>query len=312
MQTTSPTLDKTIRIGTRASQLAMWQAEWVAAALARHGHSVELVQIATRGDISTASLSQVGGQGLFTKEIQRELLSGQVDLAVHSLKDLPTIPIEGLLLAAVPKRETTDDCLISRSGATFEQLSAGAKIGTGSARRGAQLLAWRPDIEISDIRGNVDSRMRKLAEGQYDAIILAAAGLTRLNLASRVTEVLSPARMLPAIGQGALGLECRQEDATTRAAVAALNDPHSLAAVTAERSLLFHLLAGCLAPVAGLGRVKADGSLELSGAVFSLDGKQGVRGTVSGDIQQAASLGEQLALQLVEQGAGELIAAARR
>lgn len=300
-----------IRIGTRGSQLARWQAEWVAAELTRHGHAVELITIATRGDISTASLRDVGGQGLFTKEIQRAVLSQQVDLAVHSLKDLPTLPIDGLVLAAVPPRETTADCLLSRSGAGFEQLPAGATVGTGSARRGAQLLAWRPDVVIADIRGNVESRIRKMHEGQFDAIILAAAGLTRLQLTEQVTQTLPLSKILPAIGQGALGLECREEDTVTRLAVEQLNCPASLAAVTAERSLLLSLLAGCLAPVAGLGQVVESGELELTAGVFSVDGKSAVRGKRRGSQFEAIEIGAELAEELKRQGAAELISAAR-
>ena len=300
-----------IRIGTRGSQLARWQAEWVAAELTRYGHAVELVTIATRGDISTASLRDVGGQGLFTKEIQRAVLSKQVDLAVHSLKDLPTLPIDGLSLAAVPARETTADCLLSRSGADFEQLPAGATVGTGSARRGAQLLAWRPDVVIADIRGNVESRIRKMHEGKYDAIILAAAGLTRLKLTQQVTQTLPQSKILPAIGQGALGLECREEDTQTRGAVEQFNCPTSYAAVAAERSLLLSLLAGCLAPVAALGQVVDNGELELTAGVFSVDGRNAVRGKLRGAVIDAIKIGSELAEELKRQGADELIKAAR-
>lgn len=301
-----------IRIGTRGSRLARWQAEWVAAELTRQGHAVELITIATRGDISTASLRDVGGQGLFTKEIQRAVISNQVDLAVHSLKDLPTLPIEGLTLAAVPPRETTADCLLSRSGADFERLPAGATVGTGSSRRGAQLLAWRPDVVISDIRGNVESRIRKMHEGLYDAIILAKAGLTRLQLTEQVTQTLPQSKILPAIGQGALGLECREEDSQTRSALEQLNCPSSYAAVAAERSLLLSLLAGCLAPVAALGHIADSGELELTAGVFSVDGKRVVRGTLRGERIDATKIGAELAEALKRQGADELIDAARR
>ncbi len=301
-----------IRIGTRGSKLAMWQAEWVAGQLTQRGHEVELVIIATRGDVSAASLSQVGGQGLFTKEIQHELLDDRVDVAVHSLKDLPTLSIVGLTLAAVPERETTQDCLLSRDGLSFEQLPTGASVGTGSSRRGAQLLAWRSDIEIKDIRGNVDSRIRKLEEGQYDAIVLAAAGLSRLKLTSHVSQYLPQSKILPAIGQGALGLECRSDDTQTCAALLQLNHEHSYAAVTAERVLLASLLAGCLAPVAALGRVTSDEQLELVAGVFSVDGQRVIRGTKTGTFSQATEIGRQLADDLKKQGADELIAAARR
>jgi hydroxymethylbilane synthase len=301
-----------IRIGTRGSKLAMWQAEWVAAQLTQRGHDVELVIISTRGDVSSASLSQVGGQGLFTKEIQRALLAGQVDLAVHSLKDLPTVEVQGLKLAAVPARETTQDCLLSRENLLFEELPPGAQVGTGSARRGAQLLAWRSDVVIKDIRGNVDSRIRKLEEGQYDAIILAAAGLTRLKLLSHMTQYLPQEKILPAIGQGALGLECRAEDQATATALSALNHPASMAAVLAERSLLACLLAGCLAPVAAIAQVVADNQLQLTAGVFSLDGQQALRGTRIGTLTEAVELGRELSEELKVAGATQLIAAARR
>ncbi|MEZ6133892.1 MAG: hydroxymethylbilane synthase [Pirellulaceae bacterium] len=300
-----------IRIGTRGSKLAMWQAEWVAGRLRERGHTVDLHVISTQGDVSTQSLSQVGGQGLFTKEIQRELLDGRVDLAVHSLKDLPTIPIDALCLAAVPERETTSDCLISRCGSRFADLPPGARIGTGSSRRGAQLLAWRGDVVISDIRGNVDSRLRKLEEGRYDAIVLAAAGLTRLDLNHVVTEQLPSEKIFPAIGQGALGLECRANAEPMREALAELNDAASFAEVTAERALLRSLLAGCLAPVAAIGKVQSSGELRLQARVLSVDGRQMIEAEATSSPDNAEALGEQVAELLREQGATALIAHSR-
>lgn len=299
-----------IRIGTRASQLAMWQAEWVAEQLQFRGHDVELIQVSTRGDVSKQSLSVVGGQGLFTKEIQHELLAERVDVAVHSLKDLPTEPIAGIELAAVPPRETTADCLISREGLSFVDLPAGSRIGTGSSRRGAQLLHWRGDVQIADIRGNVDSRLRKLEEGQYDAIILAAAGLKRLKLWRHVTEEIPVQRMLPAIGQGALGLECRASDAETRAALQELDDVASHRCILAERRLLADLLAGCLAPVAALARI-AGGQLTLEARVMACDGSEVIEGKRAGDPSDAVSIGTELAEELKRQGAERLIALAR-
>ncbi len=301
----------TIRIGTRGSKLAMWQAEWVQSQLEARGQDVELEIISTKGDTSTASLSQVGGQGVFTKEIQRALLDNRVDVAVHSLKDLPTEAIEGLEIAAVPERETTKDCLISREGHSFEDLPTGARVGTGSSRRGAQLKAWRPEIEIADIRGNVDSRLRKLEEGQYDAIILAAAGLTRLKLQSCVTEYLSQERVLPAIGQGALGLECRSSDTIAKEALEKLNHPDSMAAVVAERAFLAGLLAGCLAPVAAAARIEK-GRLVLKGRVLSKDGSRMLEGEETGPPDSPTEIGQALANALREQGAAELIAEARQ
>ncbi|MCA9129252.1 MAG: hydroxymethylbilane synthase [Planctomycetales bacterium] len=300
-----------IRIGTRGSKLALWQAEWVAGQLQQRGHDVELVIVSTQGDTSTASLTQVGGQGVFTKEIQNALLQESVDIAVHSLKDLPTIAVPGLTIGAIPERESTADCLISRQVESFENLPSGARVGTGSARRASQLRAWRPDVVITDIRGNVDSRLRKLEEGIYDAIVLAMAGLNRLKLSSRATETLPEERMLPAIGQGALGLECRREDARTLDAIKPLNHEVSAAAVTAERVFLGTLLAGCLAPVAAIGRAARDGNLVLRGRVLALDGSRCVEGQVTGPVSSAEQLGSQLAEQLKQDGAEELIRQAR-
>jgi hydroxymethylbilane synthase len=301
----------TIRIGTRGSKLALWQAEWVAGELRRLGYVAQLVTIATTGDVSSQPLSQVGGQGLFTKEIQRELLAERVDVAVHSLKDLPTIPVEGLQLVAVPERESTDDVLISNSGAGFAQLPVGARIGTGSLRRAAQLRHWRSDVEILEIRGNVDTRLAKLAAGDYDAIVLAAAGLQRLGLADRITERFDTARMLPAVGQGALGLESRMDDQRTQEALRKLNHAASEAEVIAERSLLAHLLAGCLAPVAAKATVTGS-KLELSARVLSIDGQQVLAGAAHGGMHQAEMVGQELAEKMLAQGAAELIAASRR
>lgn len=289
----------------------MWQAEWVASQLRQRGHEVDLVQISTKGDVTTQPLSQVGGQGVFTKEIQHALLSEQVDVAVHSLKDLPTIPVDGLVLAAVPERETTLDCLISRERKDFERLAEGARVGTGSSRRGAQLAAWRPDIQICDIRGNVDSRLRKLEEGQFDAIVLAAAGLSRLKLYGQVTQELPQDRVLPAIGQGALGLECRRQDATILSALSVLNHVPSFAAVTAERQLLASLLAGCMAPVAALAQPIGE-KLHLRARILSPDGTRRVEGEHAGALEIAAEIGAELGQQLIQQGAQQLIAIARQ
>jgi hydroxymethylbilane synthase len=295
-----------IRIGTRGSKLALWQAEWVAGQLQQRGIEVQLITIATQGDVTSGPLTQGGGQGLFTKEIQRELLAQNIDVAVHSLKDLPTIEVEGLTLAAVPQRENTQDCLISRENLSLEDLPSGARIGTGSTRRAAQLLAWRSDFQILDIRGNVDSRLRKLNEGKYDAILLAAAGLTRLKLLNHVSQFLPLERMLPAVGQGALGLECRVEDRSTCIALQKLNDETSMAAVIAERELLRTLSAGCLAPVAALATISQD-QLNLVAKVLSLDGTRVLQGSVQGTPAAAVQLGKKLGEYLLEQGADQLI-----
>lgn len=297
---------KSIRIGTRGSKLALWQAEWVAGQLQQRGFDTELIIISTQGDVTVGPLSQGGGQGLFTKEIQRELLEDRVDVAVHSLKDLPTQPVAGLHLAAVPPRENSADCLISRPALNFDQLPTGARIGTGSTRRAAQLRAWRDDIQVLDIRGNVDSRLRKLEEGQFDAIVLAAAGLTRLKLLHHVTQQLPQDRMLPAVGQGALGLECRRDDLDTIAALERLNDQETMAAVQAERELLRVLMAGCLAPVAALGQVAGD-QLHLQARVLSVDGKQVLERTINGSVTAPEKIGQTLAKQLLDDGAAQLI-----
>lgn len=299
-----------IRIGTRGSKLALWQANWVADQLRQLGHEVHLEIISTQGDISTQPLSLVGGQGLFTKEIQRELLADRVDVAVHSLKDLPTQPVPGLTLAAVPERETTADVLVSNGKILFEELPSGSRIGTGSSRRAAQLRHWRDDVVVQEIRGNVDTRLAKLSAGDYDAIVLAAAGLTRLGLQDRITQVLPVERMLPAIGQGALGLECRTDDVSTGSALAELNHPASMAEVKAERALLLSLLAGCLAPVAARATVQGE-ELSLVAKVLSLDGQQVISAATNGRATNATAIGQQLAQDMLAQGAAALIAAAR-
>lgn len=300
-----------IRLGTRKSPLARWQAEWVAQQLQQLGHEVEMVWITTQGDVTTQPLGTVGGQGLFTKEIQRALLDSQIDLAVHSLKDLPTQPIDGLKLGAVPQREVVGDCLIAPPGTTLESLPNHAKIGTGSLRRAAQLRAWRSDLEILDIRGNVETRIKKHDDGQYDAIVLAEAGLHRLGYLERVAQKLPLERVLPAVGQGALGLEIRADDATTYEALQGLNHSDSHAAVIAERSLLNHLRGGCLAPVAAWGRIE-NGQLRLQARVLALDGTKMVSIDKVSTGDQAAELGIEAAEELIAQGAQTLIEAARQ
>lgn len=305
-----PATSTRIRLGTRGSPLAKWQADWVAAKLCEHGFDVELVLVTTSGDIRSDSLSASGGQGLFTKEIQRALLDRRVDLAVHSLKDLPTESIGGLTLAAVPPRDSPRDVLISDQAGSIEDLPAGSHVGTGSRRRQSQLLHLRADLRVSEIRGNVDTRLRKLDEGLYDAIILAEAGLNRLGLAHRITQVLSPEVMLPAIGQGALGLETRADDATTAAAVRPLNDEATRAAVWAERALLAELHGGCLAPIGAWARIE-NNVLRLSAAVLSIDGRKRVSVTRTGEVSRPEALGRQAAQELLVMGAGELIDSSR-
>jgi len=296
-----------LRLGTRASPLARWQADWVAARLRENGVEVELVLISTQGDQNqTAPVGAIGTFGVFTKEIQRALLDGRIDLAVHSLKDLPTEAVEGLCLAAVPPREEAGDALLSRDGRPFDELPSGARIGTGSVRRRAQLWHARPDLEMLDVRGNVDTRLRKLDEGQFDALVLAEAGLRRLGQADRITQVLPMSLILPAVGQGALGLETRADDAVARSCLAVLDDAATHAGVLAERALLAALRGGCLAPVGAWGRV-IDGRLQLDAVVLSGDGRRKIAADTAGVPDDAAALGRQVADALLAQGAAELI-----
>ena len=309
----------TLRIGTRKSPLATWQAEHVASLLRFRGFSVELVPVTTSGDVLSGSLTQSGGVGLFTKEIQRALLDHRCDLAVHSLKDLPTEPVEGLCLAAVPEREDPSDCLIARGNCNLESLPSGSIVGTGSPRRRAQLLQARPDLKLSDIRGNVDTRLKKLANGEFDAIILALAGLRRLGLEHVVTQRLSWEVMLPAVGQAALGLETRADDSATIEAVQMLDHPTSHLAVFCEREVLRALNAGCLAPVAVHARC-LDRELFMTCRVFSSDYKQLVvaehRISAAQPLALDRSLGERLVAEIMKQlrlhGAELLISDARK
>ncbi len=305
----------TLRLGTRGSPLARWQAEWVAAQLTAAGVQVELVPITTQGDVQQVGpIGAIGTQGVFTKELQRALLDGRIDLAVHSLKDLPTDVVPGLCLAAVPLRESPGDALVSRDGCRFANLRAGANLGTGSTRRQAQLLHVRPDLRVSDVRGNVDTRLRKLREGQYDALVLAEAGLRRLGLADQITEILPREQILPAVGQGALGLETRSDDTGTRSVLARLDHPPTHWSVLAERGLLAALRGGCLAPVGAWGRFADDGRLLLDAVVLSPDGRQRLTTHVAAAVDSnaaAVELGEQAAAALIQQGASDLIRASR-
>jgi hydroxymethylbilane synthase len=302
---------KSLLLGTRGSPLALWQANWVAGRLrqAHPGLVVELVEIKTRGDRDRntpfAQMTQ-GGTGLFTKEIQRAVLDGTVDLAVHSLKDLPTAGPEGLVLGAIPVREEVVDLLISPRHGRLDQLPAGATVGTGSLRRKAQLLHLRPDLEVVGVRGNVETRLAKAESGELDAVVLAAAGLSRLGLRDRATEVLGPPPFLPAVGQGALGLECRATDDRARALVGALDDPATRAAVTAERRTLAELEGGCMIPLAAWGRVTTDG-LVLDVAVYSADGQEKVFVSRTGRPDNPEELGSVVAEELRQKGAEHLL-----
>jgi len=300
-----------IRIGTRASALARWQAEWVAARLKELGVEVVLVPIATRGDRQQGPIGSLGGRGVFTREIQRGLLDERIDLAVHSLKDLPTEGVEGLCLTAVPERAAAGDALVCRRHGGLADLPRGAVLGTGSLRRRAQLLHVRPDLRTKDVRGNVDTRLRKLEQGEYDALVLAEAGLQRLGLTRHITQLLPMSIMLPAIGQGALGLETRRDDLATREVLQQLNHGPTRAAVLAERSMLAALEGGCLAPIAAWGRLEAE-RLTLTGRVISVDGRQMLEVTLVEDRAEAVGLGKRVAEELISQGAAELIRAARQ
>jgi hydroxymethylbilane synthase len=305
-----------VRIGTRGSPLARWQADWVAGRLrALHpGLVVELVEIKTQGDRDRNSpLAAIGGQGLFTKEIQRALCDAAVEVAVHSLKDLPTDGPPALILGAVPPREELADALIAPVHRTLAGLPAGASIGTGSLRRRAQLLFLRPDLEVVGIRGNVQTRLNQALHGTLDAVILAEAGLRRLALESNVTERLGPPRFLPAVGQGALGIECRGDDATTRALLAPLDDPDTHRAVRAERRALAELEGGCMIPMAAWGRATDDGRLlALDAAVFDPDGRERVFGSLVGSPDDPDDLGYRVAQALRQQGADRLLERVRR
>jgi hydroxymethylbilane synthase len=293
-----------LRLGTRGSPLALWQANHVAELLRPLAgpRAVELVEIQTAGDqVRDAPLAEIGGEGLFTKEIQRDVLAGTVDVAVHSLKDLPTIAAPGLVLAAVPPRGPVGDVLVARRVSRFDELAQGAVVATSSLRRRAQALHRRPDLRLVEIRGNVETRLRKLAEQNLDGLILARAGLERLGLAERITEVLDAAWMLPAVGQGALGLECRASDQATRTLLAGIDHEASRQAVLAERSLLRALGGGCQVPIGALATIH-DGQLQLRAAVLSPDGRQRIEEQTAGRASAAEALGEQLAKALLARG----------
>jgi hydroxymethylbilane synthase len=293
-----------IRIGSRGSVLARWQAEHVQGRLRALGHDVEIVIITTTGDrVQDRRLESVGGKGAFLKEIEEALLAREVDLAVHSLKDVPTDLPEGLHLVAMLERADPRDVLLS-AGPRLRELPAGARIGTTSLRRRAQLLALRPDLLVQDLRGNVDTRIRRLREGAFDAILLARAGLVRLGREGEATEVLDPDVLLPAPGQGAIALECRTDDAETARAVASLHHEPTARAVSAERAFLAALHGGCNVPL-GAHAVLADGTLRLRGLVAREDGSAVVRGEHSGS--DARAVGRALADDLLARGAGDLL-----
>lgn len=300
---------KQIRIGTRASALALWQAEWVKAELGKKypDMTVSLTKIKTTGDkILDVPLAMVGGKGLFVKEIEEAMLANEIDIAVHSMKDVPTFFPDGLHLSCITKREDARDALLSRNNVKFSDLHHGANIGTSSLRRQAQLMSLRPDFVIHQLRGNVGTRLQKLKEGKFDAIILAAAGVKRLGLADNVSEYLSPEIILPAIGQGALGIECRVDDQELNDMIAFFNHADSRTCVTGERALLRRLEGGCQVPIACYGQVK-ENKLKLIGLVGSVDGRRIVRDSIEGEPANAEKLGVTLAEKLLVQGADVIL-----
>ena len=299
-----------VRLGTRGSALATTQSRQVAARLTALGARCELVPIRTRGDVDRGPLAAIGGTGVFVTAVRDALLSGEVDVAVHSYKDLPTAPAPGVLLAAVPTREDPADVLCARDGMRLAELPVGATVGTGSPRRRAQLLALRGDLEVRAVRGNVDTRLGRVVAGDLDAVVLAAAGLVRLGRSAAVTERFAADRMLPAPAQGALAIECRDETGTLATLLGELDDLETRATAAAERRFLTVLEAGCIAPVGALATVGSDG-LWLTGAVISADGATALRGTAQGPLDAAEAIGDRLAGDLLGRGAAELLGSAR-
>jgi hydroxymethylbilane synthase len=299
---------KPLRIGTRGSALALWQSRSIARVLAEQtGDEPELVIIKTSGDkFQKLSFSQIGTKGVFIKELEDALLDERIDLAVHSMKDVPTELPEGLTIAAIGKREDMRDALLSLKGGTLASLPKGARVGTSSLRRQSQLLAARPDLRMLELRGNVDTRIEKLKRGDYDAIVLAKAGLDRLGLSSNISEVLSYEISLPAAGQGAIGIEARSADADTLRVLVSLEDPETRAAVTAERSALAGLGGGCQVPIGAWGRM-GNGKLLLDVAVLSPDGTQRLVEKDAGSVGEADAIGRRVAQKLRERGATALL-----
>jgi hydroxymethylbilane synthase len=306
-------MTRTLKIGTRGSLLARTQTELVVKALSAEAGAtdVETVQIVTEGDVSTAAVPELGSTGVFVSALRTALLNGEIDIAVHSFKDLPTAAAEGITIGAVPPREDPRDALVARDGLTLGELPAGAKIGTGAPRRTAQINALGLGVEMVPLRGNVDTRMRKVFEGDLDAVVLAYAGLRRIGRTDVVTEVLDPIQVLPAPAQGALAIECRTEDVEVVALLAALDHADTRAAVTAERALLAALEAGCSAPVGALADVVEgdDGNREvfLRGSVTAIDGSDAVRLSATGPTTDADGVGRRLAAELLADGADQLM-----
>lgn len=302
---------KTLKIATRQSPLALWQAEHIRFRLNElyPDLTVELVKFVTQGDkILDTPLAKIGGKGLFVKELEAALLDGRADLAVHSMKDVPMHLPENLSLAVICEREDPLDAFVSNQYSNFDELPLGAKVGTSSLRRKCQILQLRPDLEIIDLRGNVGTRLSKLDDGLYDAIILASAGLKRLGLADRIRHSLDPVVSLPAVGQGALGLECRENDHELLALIQPLQHQETSICVRAERAFNAYLEGGCQVPIAGYATL-VNAQLKIEGRVGSVDGKTLLKEVLEGTADEAEQLGEQLAQRLLAQGAGELLKA---
>ncbi len=302
-----------LRIGSRGSQLALWQANHISALLRARGHEIEIEIIHTTGDkITDVALAMVGTKGMFTKEIEEALAAGHVDLAVHSLKDLPTELPPGFEIAAITERQDPRDAFCSRHYASFQELPQKARVGTSSLRRQAQLKAVRPDLDIHPLRGNVDTRLRKLEQGEYDAIILASAGLKRLGKTELIKQIIPAEIMCPAAGQGALGIEIRLGDAATRQHLQFLNDPAARAATTCERALLNRLGGGCQVPIGAFAEVRSgtqNGTLHLESIVADPDGSQLLRDSRDGKIEDAEKLGNDAGASLLERGGDQILEA---
>lgn len=299
-----------LKIGTRQSLLALWQSNFIAGELRKEYPNCEvtLKKIVTKGDrILDVPLAQIGGKGLFTKEIEEELLDGTVDLAVHSLKDMPTVLPEGLCLTVITSRANVGDAFVSNKYNSFAELPQGAVLGTSSLRRRAQLLAARPDLKIVDLRGNVDTRLRKLDEGNMDAIILAAAGLQRLGHGDRIKEIISTSVCLPAVGQGALAIECRTDNTEVREMLAFLNDKATKQATDAERAFLGLVEGGCQVPI-GVHAEVQDNEIKIEAIIASLDGSTVLRNTISGDAEKAVKLGQKLGHKMLSEGGQDILA----
>ena len=299
----------TITIGTWASKLALWQAEYIAAEIEKHhGCRVELRKMTTKGDrILDAPLAKIGGKGLFTKELEQAMLAGEIDLAVHSLKDMPTEVPEGLVIGAITQRLDAGDAFVSVHYRSMEDLPQGAKVGTSSLRRRAQLLAVRPDLTILDLRGNVNTRLAKLDAGEFDAIVLAAAGLKRLGLGERIRTILPRAMILPAVGQGALAIECRADDGRIQEMIDFLRDTEMTAAATAERAFLRRVEGGCQIPVGVYAEVGEGNVLHVEAMIASIDGMRVCRSRSMGTPEEAEKIGIALAEELLDVGGREIL-----